>query len=113
MNIIKRDSSVLFYIALVGLFFLVIGFTYFLLGWDRSVKYSDLTLAGRVISLIGILGFIGFWFSVLIHFFKNAYLQHKVLWGFALIFFSWLSSLIYFFVYMLPGIKSSEYLKKR
>lgn len=98
----SEKKSFKFYIAVTGLLFFAFTFVYFLIGWGRSVEYHELSIIGRVIIFSGIIGFFAFWFSVLAHFFENQNLNHKVLWGFCLILFSWLSALIYFFKYFLP-----------
>ncbi len=98
----NEKKSIKFYIAIIGLLLFAFTFAYFLIGWGRSVEYHELSIIGRSIAFSGIIGFFAFWFSVLAHFFENKNLNHKVLWGFCLIFFSWLAALIYFIKYFLP-----------
>ncbi|WP_444940133.1 hypothetical protein ACJJI3_14775 [Microbulbifer sp. ZKSA004] len=67
-----------------------------------SFQFSNLMLFDQLLLVAGILGAFSFWFLILADFFDNTEIKYKFVWGFCLIFFSWVASLIYFFKYFLP-----------
>jgi hypothetical protein len=96
---VKEKKGAIFCIATIGLSLLAFNLVYFSIVWGRSVEYFELSLVEKILAFSGVVGFFSFWFSVLAHFFGNRNLNHKVFWGFCLIFFSWLAALIYYLIH--------------
>jgi hypothetical protein len=103
----------LFIVPIVGLLFTVQALFYFgvVIGYSRD--YESLSVFEKIVLITGLAGFFAFWFGMLVHFFSNQKLKHRVIWGLSLFFLTWLSSLIYFFTYfmrdVLAAIRSKEH----
>lgn len=89
-------------IATASLVLFVLTLLRFSLSGYSSFKFSDLVLFDQFLLVCGVFGAFLFWFLVLADFFTNSDVKHKLVWGFCLIFFSWVASVIYFFKYFLP-----------
>lgn len=86
---------------LLALFAIMAG-RFILFGGTESLAFEQLTFMDKSIVVGGVIGAFGFWFAMLADFFANRDLKRRVIWGFCLIFFSWLSALVYFFVHFIP-----------
>lgn len=86
------------------LFAIMVG-RFIMFGGGESLSFEQATLIDKAVVLGGVIGAFGFWFSMLADFFANRDIKRRVLWGFCLIIFSWLSALIYFFLHFLPRHK--------
>lgn len=71
-------------------------------GGTESLAFEDINIMDKLVVIAGVIGAFGFWFSMLADFFANKDIKRRVLWGFCLIVFSWLSALIYFVIHFLP-----------
>jgi len=80
---------------------------FILFGGRESLAFGQLALVDKAIVVSGVIGAFGFWFAMLADFFANRDLERRVVWGFCLIIFSWLSALIYFFLHFLPRHRTS------
>lgn len=80
---------------------------FILFGGSESLAFEQLTLVDKSIVVGGVIGAFGFWFAMLADLFANRDLKRRVVWGFCLIIFSWLSALIYFFLHFLPRHRTS------
>jgi len=85
----------------LALFAIMVG-RFILFSGSESLAFEQATLIDKTIVVGGVIGAFGFWFVMLADFFANRYLKRRILWGFCLIIFSWLSALIYFFLHFLP-----------
>ena len=94
-----------FYIATLSLLLFIATIIFFSFVWQGSVEYKDIPILGKVFIFAGMLGGFAFWFSMLADFFKNTDIKNRVAWGFCLIFFWWVASLLYFFMHFLPRRK--------
>lgn len=92
----KRNITILCLLC----FLLMLG--RFILGRHETAAFGELASVDKLILVVGVVGAFLFWFLMLADFFTNTEIPHKVLWGFCLIFFSWLSALAYFVMYYLP-----------
>lgn len=94
------------FFAIFFLFFFVAMFVRFtLFGANDSLMFDQLIFHDKILAILGLIGFFGFWLLMLADFFNNQQLEHKTIWGFSLIFFSWLAALIYFIAHFLPRHK--------
>lgn len=93
-------------IAFILLICFLIMLARFVLGNRSAVTYDELIIIDKVILIAGVSGAFGFWFLMLADFFNNKAINNKVLWGFALIFLSWASSIVYFVFHFLPRSRS-------
>jgi hypothetical protein len=86
----------------------VLAVVYFgaVIGYTQN--YESLSSIEKILLITGLFGFIVFWSGMLSHFFLNVTLKHKVVWGFSLLFLSWLSALIYFFMYFINELRESK-----
>lgn len=91
MNKLSAFSLSWFVIAVVRSFWL-----------QTSLEFSDMEVVDRFIFVGGLIGGILFWFLMLSDFFRNVTLRYKIVWGFSLIFLSWLAAIVYYFVCYLP-----------
>ncbi len=92
-------------IGCLVLFFIM--FVRFVVGFHDPVAFKDLGFMDKAIFLLGITSLFCFWFLMLADFFKNKEIKHKVIWGFCLILFSWLASIIYYIFHFLPRTKKT------
>lgn len=92
-------------VALVCLLCFLLMLGRFVLGGVETAAYSELASVDKLILVAGVIGAFAFWFLMLADFFTNKSIQNKVAWGFCLIFFSWISSAVYFVMYYLPRSK--------
>jgi hypothetical protein len=91
-HMVSATGFLLAYASIVGFMLIAV------IGDDSELVADSLVLFALAISAI--VSAFGFWFMVLAHFFRNEHLEHKVAWGFSLIFLNWIASLIYFVVHM-------------
>lgn len=74
----------------------------------ESVRFGQLAVYDQLLFIGGVAGAFGFWFMMLIDFFRNTELRHKAIWGFSLFFFSWVASVIYFISCFIPRHKKKS-----
>lgn len=103
-----KYKTMVFYIASIGLLLFIAAVLYFYLVWRGSMDYMSLPVSRRFFVWVGVLGGGGFWFSMLADFFRNTDIKNRVVWGFSLILFWWIASLLYFFMHFLPRVRSSK-----
>jgi hypothetical protein len=93
----RYDTKLL--VATVGLGLIVVSLISLFVIWGPSAQYYK-ELSGIELFLVvsGAMGGLILWISVLAHFFQNRDIKHRVLWGFSLIFFSWVAALLYLII---------------
>lgn len=62
-------------------------------------SFNDMLVLDKFLFVLGSISFFLFWFLMLKHFFNNKNIRRKVLWGFSLIFLSWLAAIAYFYLH--------------
>lgn len=108
LNNIFRLDKMKRNISLILLTIFVFTILRFSMAGYSSVGFGGLILFDQVALVLGVVSAFAFWFMMLSDFFNNDSLRFKSIWGFCLFFFSWLSSLIYFFKHFLPRQKGSD-----
>jgi len=78
---------------------------YFILWKQQELAFGQLNYSEKGIIIFGVAGGLGFWIMMLADYFRNQRMNHRVLWGFSLLFLSWLAAIIYYFLYFLPRQK--------
>ena len=79
--------------SIIAFILMAIRFVYL----GQTFTLEQLGFFDKIISLAGLLGFFVFWTLCLMDFFANTDIRNKVAWGFALLLFSWLSCIFYFY----------------
>lgn len=91
--------------ALLSTFLLVL--VRFTISGYSSVGFAELSVFDKTLLITGLVSAFLFWLLMLADFFNNHLMKHKTTWGLCLIFFSWISSIVYFFIHFLPRNKPS------
>ena len=89
--------------SLLVLFLMMV--LYFIFWGVPGVPFRELNVFEMFLMVSGVSGIILFWLIMLADFFNNDSLQNRIVWGFCLIFCSWLAAIIYFLKVFLPRNK--------